>query len=42
MTGRDKIKLEVLEEILDDVKCMYSEYILDYIKEQISILKHGI
>jgi len=42
MTKRDKIKLEVLEEILDDCKVMYDEYILDHIREQISILKHGI
>ena len=42
MSERDKIKLEVLEGILDDCKAIYSEYILDYIREQISILKHGI
>ena len=42
MSEKDKIKLDVLEEILSDCKGMYSEYILDYIREQISILKHGI
>ena len=42
MTEKDKIRLEVYEEILDDCKVMYPEYILDHIREQISILKHGI
>ena len=36
------IRLEVYQEILDDCKAMYSEYILDHIREQISILKYGI
>ena len=39
---KDKIRLEVYQEILDNCKAMYSEYILDYIREQIDILKHGI
>ena len=42
MSEKDKIRLEVYQEILDDCKAMYPEYILDYIKEQIDILKHGI
>ena len=42
MTKKDKIRLEVYQEILDDCKAMYSEYILDHIREQISILKYGI
>lgn len=42
MTQRQQIELEVLENLLDDIKAMYPEYILDHIKEQISIIKHGI
>ena len=42
MSDRDKIRLEVLEEIIDDCKAMHCEYILDHIREQISIIKHGI
>jgi len=42
MTPSEQIKLAVLEELLDDIKAMYPEYIIDHIKEQISILKHGI
>lgn len=37
-----KIRLEVYQEILEDCKAIYPEYILDYIREQISILINGI
>ncbi len=42
MTPSEQIKLAVLEELLDDIKEMYPEYIADHIKEKISIIKHGI
>ena len=39
---RTQIKLWTLEEILEDIKGMNPEYIAEYIKEQIDIIKHGI
>lgn len=42
MTPHEQIKLAVLEELLDNIKAMYPEYIVEYIREQISQIKHGI
>ena len=42
MTPHEQIKLAVLEELLDNVKAMYPEYIVEYIREQISQIKYGI
>lgn len=42
MTERKKIEIEVLEELLEDIKCMYPEYIEEHIEKQIDIIKHGI
>ena len=42
MNDRQKIELEVLENLLDNIKAMYPEYIVEYIREQISQIKHGI
>lgn len=38
----DKIKAETYEEIIEDCKDVNSEYILDRIKDQLSIVKYGI
>ena len=37
-----QIKLEILEELLKDIKGMNSEYITEYIEERINIIKNGI
>ena len=42
MNDRKKIELEVLENILDNIKAMHPEYIVEYIREQISQINHGI
>jgi hypothetical protein len=42
MNDRQKIELEVLENLLDNIKAMYPEYIVEYIREQINQIKHGI
>ena len=39
---RTQIKLWTLEELLEDIKGMNSEYIREHIEEQIDIIKHGI
>ncbi len=42
MTINEITELRVLEELLEDIKGMNSEYIIEHIKEQIDIIKHGI
>jgi len=42
MTEREKIEIEILEELLEDIKGMHSEYIAEHIEEQIDIIKNGI
>ena len=42
MTKRDKIKLEILEELVKEVGSMWPESILPHIEDEIDILKHGI
>ena len=42
MTEREKIEIEILEELLEDIKGMHPEYIAKHIEEQIDIIKHGI
>lgn len=39
---RRKIKLWTLEELLEDIKGINAEYIVEHIEEKISILKYGI
>lgn len=36
-----KLEIKVLEELLEDVKCMHSEYIIEHIQEQINDLKES-
>ncbi len=38
----DKLAEELLEGLLEDIKGMNHLYIIDYIKEQVDILKQGI
>jgi hypothetical protein len=40
MDTEDKIK--ILESLLEDIKQINPEYIIEYIEEQIDILKYGI
>jgi hypothetical protein len=40
MDPEDKIK--ILESLLEDIKQINPEYIIEYIEEQIDILKYGI
>lgn len=42
MTEKDKIKLQIYQEILCECRDMYPEYIPEYIIGQIDILKQGI
>ena len=42
MTEREKIEVEVLEELLKDIQGVSPEYIVESIEEQISILKYGL
>ena len=42
MTEREKIKIEILNELLKDIEAIHPEYISEHIEEQIDIIKHGI
>ena len=42
MTEIQQIQIEVLEGLIEDIQAMHPEYIVDFIKEQIDIIKHGI
>lgn len=39
---RTQIKLWTLEGLLEDIEGMNPEYITEYIKEQIDLIKYGI
>lgn len=39
---KKELEIKILEELLEDIKGMHLEYIPEHIKEQISILKHGV
>jgi hypothetical protein len=40
MTKRNEIEVEILEELLKNIEGIDSEYIVEYIYEQIDIIKH--
>ena len=42
MTEREKIEIEILEELLEEIKSMHPEYIAEHIEDKIDIIKHGI
>tara|TARA_B100000780_G_scaffold192526_1_gene135624 strand:+ start:468 stop:596 length:129 start_codon:yes stop_codon:yes gene_type:complete len=42
MTEEEQIQVKTLEGVIEDIKGMNPEYITEFLKEQISILKHGI
>jgi hypothetical protein len=42
MTETQQIQIAVLEGLIEDIQAMNPEYIVEFINEQIDIIKHGI
>lgn len=42
MTEEEQIQVKTLEDVIEDIKGMNPEYIIEFLKEQIDIIKHGI
>lgn len=42
MNDREKIELEVLTELLEDVTGMHGNYIVEHIKDEIERIKDGV
>jgi predicted metallopeptidase len=42
MTEEEQIQVKTLEDVIEDIKGMNPEYIIEFLKEQIDMIKHGI
>ena len=42
MTAREQIQIKTIEGIIEDVQGMSPEYIVEFLEEQIDIIKYGI
>ena len=42
MTEEEKIQVKTIEGVIDDIQGMNPEFIVEFLKEQIDIIKHGI
>ena len=42
MTEEEQIQIKTLEGVIEDIQGMNPEYIIEFLKEQIDIIKHGI
>ena len=42
MTEEQQIQIKTLEGLIEDIQEMNPEYIVEFINEQIDIIKHGI
>ena len=42
MTKEEEIQVKTLEGVIEDIKQIHPEYIIEFLKEEIDIIKHGI
>jgi len=42
MTELDKIQVEVLESVIEDIQGIHPEHIEEFLKEKVDIIKNGI
>ena len=42
MTEQQQIQINTLEGVIEDIKSMHPEYIVEFLEDQIEIIKHGI
>tara|TARA_R110000822_G_scaffold96230_1_gene219303 strand:+ start:682 stop:861 length:180 start_codon:yes stop_codon:yes gene_type:complete len=42
MTEEQQIQIKTLEGVIEDIKLMNPTYIVEFLEEQIDIIKHGI
>ena len=42
MTEEKQIQIKTLEGVIEDIKLMNPTYIVEFLEEQIHIIKHGI
>ena len=42
MTEEEQIQVKTIEGVIDDIQGMNPEFIIEFLKEQIDIIKHGI
>jgi hypothetical protein len=42
MTEQQQIQINTLEGVIEDIKSMNPEYIVEFLEDQIEIIKHGI
>jgi|AntDeeMinimDraft_6_1070357.scaffolds.fasta_scaffold114486_2 hypothetical protein len=42
MTKEEEIQVQTIEHVIEDIKQIHPEYIIEFLKEQIEIIKYGI
>ena len=42
MTKEEEIQVKTLEGVIEDIKQIHPEYIIEFLKVEIDIIKHGI